>query len=175
MNGYVQTSADLHGAGNGGYRSYGRYIIVANGLDRTLYAHLSKRGVGVGSQVRAGQLIGYSGNTGNSTGPHLHFETYKNGQNVPPGVFGIPGMKSGGFTLTDGLAMLHKKETVLTAPLSEQLKSGIQNIDQGANNEYNVSITFSGPVNSEVDVERAVNRAINKRESKLGRNRSITS
>lgn len=175
MNGYVQTSADLHGAGNGGYRSYGRYIVVANGLDRTLYAHLSRRGVGVGSQVRAGQLIGYSGNTGNSTGPHLHFETYKNGQNVPPGIFGIPGMKSGGFTLSDGLAMLHKKETVLTAPLSEQLKSGIQKIDQGTNNEYNVSITFSGPVNSEVDVERAVNRAINKRESKLGRNRSITS
>ncbi|QIQ62924.1 tape measure protein [Streptomyces phage Moab] len=175
MNGYVQTSADLHGAGNGGYRSYGRYIIVANGLDRTLYAHLSKRGVSQGSQVKAGQLIGYSGNTGNSTGPHLHFETYKNGQNVPPGVFGIPGMKTGGFTLSDGLAMLHKNETVLTAPLSEQLKSGIQNIDQGTNNEYNVSITFSGPVNSEVDVERAVNKAINKRESKLGRNRSITS
>jgi len=176
MNGYVQTSADLKGGpGNGGYRSYGRYIVIANGLDRTLYAHLSKRGISQGSQVRAGQLIGYSGNTGNSTGPHMHFETYKNGQNVPPGVFGIPGMKTGGFTLSDGLAMLHKNETVLTAPLSEQLKSGIQNIDQGVNNQYNVTVSFSGPVNSELDIERAVTKAINKRESKLGRNRSITS
>jgi murein DD-endopeptidase MepM/ murein hydrolase activator NlpD len=175
MNGYVQTSTDLRGSGNGGYRSYGRYIVVANGLDRTLYAHLSKRNIGEGSQVRAGQLIGYSGNTGNSTGPHLHFETWKNGKDVPPGVFGIPGLKTGGFTLSDGLAMLHKKETVLTAPLSEQLKSGIQNIDQGMNNEYNVNVTFTGPVNSELDIERAVTKAINKRESKLGRNRSITS
>lgn len=173
MSGNVQTSADLHGAGNGGYRSYGRYIVIGNGLDRTLYAHLSKRGVGTGSSVRAGQIIGYSGNTGNSSGPHLHFETYKNGQNVPPGVFGIPGMKSGGFTLSDGYAMLHKKETVLTAPLSEQLKSGIQKIDQGVNNDYNVNVNFYGPVNSDVDVEKAVTTALNKRDSKLGRNRSI--
>jgi len=173
MNGYVQTSTDLKGSGNGGYRSYGRYIVIANGLDRTLYAHLSKRGVSQGSQVRAGQLIGYSGNTGNSTGPHLHFETWKNGQDVPPGVFGIPGLKKGGFTLSDGYAMLHKNEAVLTAPLTEQLKSGIQNIDQGVNNEYNINVTFTGPVNSELDIERAVTKAIQKKESKLGRNRSI--
>ena len=175
MNGYVTTSADLHGSGNGGYRSYGRYVVVQNGNEKTLYAHLSKRNVAVGSQVRSGQVLGYSGNTGNSSGPHLHFETWKGGKTVPPGLFGIPGMKTGGFTLTDGLAMLHKNETVLTAPLSEQLKSGIQNIDQGVNNEYNVNITFAGPVNSELDIERAVSKAINKRESKLGRNRSITS
>lgn len=174
MNGYVTTSTDLKGSGNGGYRSYGRYVVVQNGNEKTLYAHLSKRNVGAGSQVRAGQLLGYSGNTGNSTGPHLHFETWKGGKTVPPGLFGIPGMKTGGFTLNDGLAMLHRNETVLTAPLSEQLKSGIQNIDQGTNNEYNVTVTFTGPVNSEVDIERAVTRAINKRESKLGRNRSIT-
>ncbi|AXH68754.1 tape measure protein [Streptomyces phage SparkleGoddess] len=172
MNGVVTTSADLR-SGNG-YRSYGRYIVIQGGNEKTLYAHLSDRGVGVGRQVRAGQLIGYSGNTGNSSGPHLHFETWRNGKTVSPGAFGIPGMKTGGFTLNDGLAMLHKNETVLTAPLSEQLKSGIQNIDQGTNNEYNVSITFEGPVNSELDIERAVTKAINKRESKLGRNRSIT-
>lgn len=174
MNGYVQTSADLPGNGNGGYRSYGRYIVIANGMDRTLYAHLSKRGVGQGSQVRAGQLIGYSGNTGNSTGPHLHFETWKNGKDVPPGVFGIPGLKTGGFTLSDGYAKLHKNETVLTAPLSEQLKSGIQKIDQGVNNDYNVNVNFYGPVNSDVDVERAVTTALNKRDSKLGRKRTIS-
>ncbi|WMI33434.1 tape measure protein [Streptomyces phage Kenrey] len=172
MNGIVTTSKDLRGPG--GYYSYGKYIVIEGGGEKTVYAHLSDRNVGAGRQVRAGQLIGYTGNTGNSTGPHLHFETWRGGRTVSPGAFGIPGMKTGGFTLNDGLAMLHKNETVLTAPLSEQLKSGIQNIDQGVNNEYNVSITFAGPVNSELDIERAVTKAINKRESKLGRNRSIT-
>lgn len=171
MNGVVTTSADLR-SGNG-YRSYGRYIVVQNGNEKTLYAHLSERGVGNGRQVRAGQILGYSGNTGNSSGPHLHFETWRNGRTVSPGAFGIPGMKNGGFTLNDGYAMLHKNEAVLTAPLTESLKNGIQNIDQGVNNDYNVNVNFYGPVSADVDVERAVTMALNKRDSKLGRSRSI--
>jgi len=173
MNGQVITSADLKGPG--GYRSYGRYIVVANGAEKTLYAHLSQRGVRAGQTVRAGQLIGYSGNTGNSTGPHLHFETWRNGKTLPPGPFGIPGMRKGGFTLSDGYAKLHAKEAVLTAPLTDQLKSGIQKIDQGINNDYNVNVNFYGPVSSDVDVEKAVTAALNKRDSKLGRSRSVKS
>jgi murein DD-endopeptidase MepM/ murein hydrolase activator NlpD len=55
---------------------YGNVIIVAhgNGLT-TLYGHLSRIGVSEGLQVRQGQVIGASGNSGQSTGPHLHFET----------------------------------------------------------------------------------------------------
>ena len=172
--GTVTTSADLRGSGNGGYRSYGRYIVVDHGGRSTLYAHLSRRDLGVGARVGSGQALGLSGNTGNSTGPHLHFET--RGPGGFPGFNPrsiIPGLASGGFTLNDGLAMLHKKETVLTAPLSAQLKSGIQKIDQGVNNDYNVNVNFYGPVNSDVDVEKAVTAALNKRDSKLGRNRSI--
>lgn len=54
---------------------YGNYIMVRhhNGLE-TLYGHLDKQLVGVGEHVKAGQLIGWGGNTGRSTGPHLHFE-----------------------------------------------------------------------------------------------------
>lgn len=57
---------------NGGY---GNYIVVRhqNGT-QTLYAHLSSNAVGVGARVGAGEVIGYVGNTGRSTGAHLHFE-----------------------------------------------------------------------------------------------------
>ena len=57
---------------NGGY---GNYIVIkhSNGT-QTLYAHLSRVDVGVGSSVAAGESIGASGNSGKSTGPHLHFE-----------------------------------------------------------------------------------------------------
>ncbi len=57
---------------NGGY---GQYVVIkhANGT-QTLYAHLSSNAVGVGDVVAAGETIGGLGNTGKSTGPHLHFE-----------------------------------------------------------------------------------------------------
>lgn len=57
---------------NGGY---GNVIVAAHpGSLMTLYAHLSERGVKVGDKVRQGEVIGKVGSTGNSTGPHLHFE-----------------------------------------------------------------------------------------------------
>lgn len=60
-----------------GCYSYGKWIMVKhpNGLS-TLYAHMSLQSVSVGQEVEKGQLLGYSGNTGYTTGPHLHFGVY---------------------------------------------------------------------------------------------------
>lgn len=62
----------LEGGWNGGY---GSYVVIkhANGT-QTLYAHMSSVAVGKGQTVNQGQVIGYVGNSGRSTGPHLHFE-----------------------------------------------------------------------------------------------------
>ena len=60
-----------------GCYSFGKWVMIKhnNGLS-TLYAHLSVQSVAVGSAVTTGQIIGYSGNTGYTTGPHLHFGVY---------------------------------------------------------------------------------------------------
>lgn len=65
--------------------SYGQYILIdhGNGLS-TLYAHNSSLVVGVGDKVSKGQIIAYSGESGNATGPHVHFEVRLNGTRVNP-------------------------------------------------------------------------------------------
>lgn len=64
---------------------YGNVIVIDHGGGiSTLYAHQSSFAVGVGAQVTQGQLIGYSGQSGNVTGPHLHFEVRVNGVPTDP-------------------------------------------------------------------------------------------
>lgn len=60
-------------------RGYGNLVIVDHGNGwQTAYAHLTRLAVGCGAGVGQGQVIGFSGSTGNSTGPHLHFEMRHN-------------------------------------------------------------------------------------------------
>lgn len=63
---------------------YGNLVIVENEAYRTYYAHLNSIPVQKGDFVNAGTIVGFSGNTGNSTGPHLHYEVRYNGTPVPP-------------------------------------------------------------------------------------------
>ena len=69
----------------GWYYGYGYYVKIdhGNGI-QTTYAHLDSIAVVVGQKVSNGQQIGKVGNSGNSQGPHLHFEVYKNGNRVNP-------------------------------------------------------------------------------------------
>lgn len=67
---------------------YGNCVIVShgNGL-ATLYGHLSKINVTTNQQVKVGEVIAQSGNTGRSTGPHLHYEVHKNNTPINPKLF----------------------------------------------------------------------------------------
>lgn len=64
---------------------YGHYVVIRhrNGLE-TLYGHLSEKEVEVGQEISAGDIIGLGGNTGRSTGPHLHFEIRYQGLSINP-------------------------------------------------------------------------------------------
>jgi murein DD-endopeptidase MepM/ murein hydrolase activator NlpD len=69
--------------------SYGNLTVIDHGIVggqplTTAYAHQSSASVSDGERVRRGQVIGRVGNTGNSTGPHLHFETRVDGDPVDP-------------------------------------------------------------------------------------------
>ena len=67
------------------YSSYGLYISLEHGAAmQTRYAHLSRLAVAAGDSVRKGDLIGYVGSTGRSTGPHLHYEVRVEGLAVNP-------------------------------------------------------------------------------------------
>ena len=82
--GTVSTAASGYGWGN--------YVVINHGDGySTLYAHQDYYIVSVGDTVTQGQVIGYVGSTGNSTGPHLHFTIYYNGSTVnPAGYIAIP-------------------------------------------------------------------------------------
>ncbi|HRY27325.1 MAG TPA: peptidoglycan DD-metalloendopeptidase family protein [Geminicoccaceae bacterium] len=82
---YAAGDGTLTQAGRNG--SYGNYIQIRhNGEYSTAYAHLSRfaKGITAGKRVRQGQVIGYVGTTGRSTGPHLHYEVLENGKQINP-------------------------------------------------------------------------------------------
>jgi hypothetical protein len=103
---------------------------------------------------------------------HVGFGGYHNGGLVGAS---MPQLKVGGEIQYDNVvANLHRKETVLTAPLSQKLKDGINKIDSGMGTKYSVAIDLRGAfVSKEVDIKKAVYDAIDELENKTGRNRTV--
>lgn len=125
------------------YGGYGNYICIRhNGSTKTAYAHLSRyaKGITAGSKVRQGQVIGYVGMTGNTTGPHLHFELIQNGKHVnPQKVTQLPKSKLLGKILQEFKTFIAKiekmridlKKPPVETPPVDQIDAGnvSQNVD----------------------------------------------
>lgn len=80
---FASKSGTVTTASNG--YGWGNYVVINHGDGfSTLYAHQTRYAVSVGQYVTQGEVIGYVGSTGNSTGPHLHFTVYYNGTTVNP-------------------------------------------------------------------------------------------
>ncbi len=76
--GYVSTA-------DAGGRGYGNHVVINHGYGyQTLYAHMSRIKARRGQSVKRGEIIGYVGNTGTSTAPHLHYEVRKGGRPINP-------------------------------------------------------------------------------------------
>lgn len=79
------------------FGAYGKFIMIRhNSTYKTAYAHLSgfAKGIRSGSRVQQGQIIGYVGSTGRSTGPHLHYEVLVNGKRVNSQKLNLPSGKN---------------------------------------------------------------------------------
>jgi len=86
------TGTEIYATGNGkvvsvkkARRGYGMHVVIDHGYGyKTLYGHMSKFNVRRGQEVKRGEVIGYVGNTGTSTAPHLHYEVIKDGKKINP-------------------------------------------------------------------------------------------
>lgn len=81
---YATADGTVRLSGNVG-NGYGNHVIVNHGFSyETLYGHMVRTKVRAGQRVKRGEVLGWVGNTGKSTGPHLHYEVHKNGRPVDP-------------------------------------------------------------------------------------------
>ena len=88
----ANTGTEIYATGDGivitadaAAQGYGNHVVISHGFGyQTLYGHMSKIAVAIGKKVKRGELIGYVGSTGRSTGPHVHYEVIKSGEKVNP-------------------------------------------------------------------------------------------
>ncbi|HEX2848674.1 MAG TPA: peptidoglycan DD-metalloendopeptidase family protein [Chitinophagaceae bacterium] len=84
---YATADGTVTTSGNSG-NGYGNHVIIRHGYGyETLYGHMVKVKARVGQAVKRGEVIGWVGSTGKSTGPHCHYEVHKNGNKIDPVYF----------------------------------------------------------------------------------------
>ena len=126
---------------NGGY---GNYIKITHKDSSknyyTYYAHLSSAVVSAGQSVKAGQLIGYSNNTGASTGPHLHFGLKIDGEapEYKGYVDPMPYYSSGGSDGDDGSTTIPQPDGVALPNLEFEVTYDVLNLRNGPGVEYSI-------------------------------------
>lgn len=109
---YAVTDGTVQFAGRNG--GHGNQVRISHGGGlATGYSHMSRIAVSAGTKVRRGQVIGYVGSTGLSTGPHLHYEMYRNGKTVnPASVSFVTRAQLSGPELANFRARLRELQTV---------------------------------------------------------------
>jgi murein DD-endopeptidase MepM/ murein hydrolase activator NlpD len=81
---YATGDGTIEKADNEG-NGYGIHVVINHGYGyQTLYGHMSRVKVKPGQKVKRGEVIGYVGNTGTSSGPHVHYEVIKNEEKINP-------------------------------------------------------------------------------------------
>ena len=81
----IRATADGIVSHSGWSQNSGFVVVLEHGCGySTIYAHGKGNAVNVGQRIKAGDVVGYVGSTGKSTGPHVHYEVWKNGKNVNP-------------------------------------------------------------------------------------------
>ena len=84
---YATANGTVKLAGNTG-NGYGNHVVINHGYGyETLYGHMFKVKANAGQRIKRGEIIGYVGSTGKSTGPHLHYEVHKNDKRIDPAYF----------------------------------------------------------------------------------------
>lgn len=89
------TGTEIYATGDGvveevmaEHHGYGKHVVIRHGYGyQTLYAHMIRFNVRPGQKIKRGDVIGYVGSTGTSSGPHLHYEVIKNGEKINPANF----------------------------------------------------------------------------------------
>ena len=115
------------------YYNYGRTVKITHAENfETLYAHMSRiaPGIAPGVAVHRGEVIGYVGSTGRSTGPHLHFSTIVNGQFVDPAQF-LSGSGNGQLTANSLVSFRQWQQDIRTASSSKKTASSAQAVPNG--------------------------------------------
>jgi hypothetical protein len=149
--GRVAASYDI--GGRGGYSSYGRLVRTQHGNKQVLLAHMSSRGVRAGQSLNKGSFLGRSGNTGNSTGPHVHIEARSAGRVVDPrrlfGANGVSLRRGGELQYDNTMVNAHKGETMLTKPLSQKMKEAVDVARTDTKRYYrDINVTVEGGMNA---------------------------